>query len=87
MQTGKIIPDLATWIQCFGLYAAVLLKQRPEKASELIAYMTMHYCKGQCEIQMAFMARTSDRKLQETLPYPGQKQILAFRRSVLRAKA
>ena len=40
MQTRKIIPDLATWIQCFGLYAAVLLKQKPEKVSELIAYMT-----------------------------------------------
>ena len=31
MQTRKIIPDLAMWIQCFGLYAAALLKQKPKK--------------------------------------------------------
>lgn len=40
MQTRKIIPDLATRIQCLDLYAAVLLKRRPKKVSELIVYMT-----------------------------------------------
>jgi hypothetical protein len=29
MQTRKIIPDLATWIQCFAIYAATLCSKQP----------------------------------------------------------
>ena len=32
------IPYLATWVQCFGLYAAVVARQKLEKMNELLAY-------------------------------------------------
>ena len=36
----KLIPDLATWIQCFALYMAVITKKEPDRAKNLLAYMT-----------------------------------------------
>ena len=36
----RIIPDLATWLQCFALYAAVLAKEQPGRIQELMAYQT-----------------------------------------------
>ena len=41
MQTRKIIPDLATWVQCFSIYAATLLAKYPAKTQELMAYQTI----------------------------------------------
>lgn len=38
VQARRLIPDLATWTQCFGLYAAVVLSQKPERLCELLAY-------------------------------------------------
>lgn len=40
LQTRKIIPDFATWVQCFSLYAAMLASKFPEKIQELMAYQT-----------------------------------------------
>ena len=34
------IPDILSWIQCFGTYACVLASQRPEKLTQLLAYQT-----------------------------------------------
>ncbi len=41
MQSRKIIPDLATWVQCFGLYSAVVASQKPERVPELMTYMAI----------------------------------------------
>ena len=30
MESRKLIPDLATWIQCFSIYAAVIITKQPE---------------------------------------------------------
>ena len=35
------IPDIVSWVQCFGLYAAVVTSRYPEKTKELLAYQTM----------------------------------------------
>jgi hypothetical protein len=40
VQSRKIIPDLATWLQYFALYVAVLEKDSPQKVQELMAYQT-----------------------------------------------
>ena len=37
-QGRKTIPDLATWIQCFTLYTAVLTQEQPERYTDLMAY-------------------------------------------------
>ena len=34
----KHIPDLATWIQCFAIYSAVLLIRHPERVQSLLMY-------------------------------------------------
>ena len=36
--TKKLIPDLATWVQCFSIYAAVLCSQSPERLPDLLRY-------------------------------------------------
>ena len=38
-QSKKLIPDVATWVQCFSLYAAVLIAKSPERAPSLLSYM------------------------------------------------
>ena len=35
----KMIPDLATWLQCFALYMAVVTDKEPDRTSNLLAYM------------------------------------------------
>lgn len=35
------VPDLLSWVQCFGMYAAVLSSSYPERVQELYAYQTM----------------------------------------------
>ena len=40
LQSKKLIPDLATWTQCFALYVAVLAPSQPERVPELMAYMS-----------------------------------------------
>lgn len=39
MQCKRLIPDLATWTQCFSIYASVLLTKHPERAQSLLMYM------------------------------------------------
>ena len=34
------IPDIISWVQCFGLYAAVVTSRYPQKMKELLAYQT-----------------------------------------------
>ena len=41
MESRKLIPDLATWIQCFSIYAAVIITKEPERARNLLAYMSL----------------------------------------------
>ena len=38
MQAKRIIPDLATWSQCFALYVATLAPVQLERVAELMAY-------------------------------------------------
>ena len=41
-QSKKLIPDLAmaTWVQCFVLYVAVLAPHQPSRIPDLMAYMS-----------------------------------------------
>ena len=34
----KMIPDLAKWLQCFCIYAAVIIEQEPNHTKSLLAY-------------------------------------------------
>ena len=38
VRSKKHIPDLATWMQCFAIYSAVLLTKYPERAQSLLMY-------------------------------------------------
>jgi hypothetical protein len=47
------VPDLLSWITCFGIYASVICAKSPEKAKHLLAYQTLiahvreaHRCGG-----------------------------------------
>ena len=35
----KMIPNLATWLQCFALYMVVVTDKEPDRTSNLLAYM------------------------------------------------
>ena len=39
VQTQRLVPDFATWVQCFAIYAAITITHSPEKAPGLMAYM------------------------------------------------
>lgn len=39
VKTKKLIPDLATWTQCFAIYTAVLVTKFPARAQSLLMYM------------------------------------------------
>lgn len=41
LQTRKVIPDFATWSQCFALYVAVLAPQQPARIAEFMAYQSI----------------------------------------------
>ena len=41
LQTRKIIPDLAIWVQCFSIYTATLCAKYPARLPELMAYQTI----------------------------------------------
>jgi len=41
MQARKLIPDLATWVQCFALYANALLTHQPNRMSQMMAYQSI----------------------------------------------
>ena len=35
------VPDLLSWVQCFGMYATVLCSSQPDKTQQIYAYQTM----------------------------------------------
>ena len=35
------VPDLLSWVQCFGIYTAVLASKYPERVQKLLAYQTL----------------------------------------------
>lgn len=35
------VPDLISWVQCFGVYAAVVTAKHPDRILQLLAYQTM----------------------------------------------
>ena len=41
MTTRKVIPDLATWLQCFAVYVAVLGPYQPDKLADLMGYQSL----------------------------------------------
>ena len=46
LQARKIIPDLATWMQCFSIYAAALCAIYPARLPELMAYQKIVASQG-----------------------------------------
>ena len=40
LQAKRLIPDLGIWIQCFSLYAAVVLSKFPERRTSLLLYQS-----------------------------------------------
>ena len=51
----KVIPDLATWQQCFGLYAAALEPSQPHRILELMAYQASIVNEGQSDFLLALV--------------------------------
>ena len=41
MESRKLIPDPATWIQCISIYAAVIITKEPERVKNMLAYMSL----------------------------------------------
>lgn len=41
LQSRRVIPDLATWSQCYALFVAVLAPHQPERLPELMAYQSL----------------------------------------------
>ena len=39
MESQKVIPDLATWVQCFSIFMAVVIAKEPARAKNLLAYL------------------------------------------------
>ena len=35
------VPDLLSWVQCFGIYTAVVASRYPERIQKLLAYQTL----------------------------------------------
>jgi len=56
MQAQKLIPDLATWVQCFALYATTLLTHQPNRISEMMAYQSI-IARASSKVQMAILGR------------------------------
>ena len=39
VQSRRLIPDLATWTQCFGIYTAAVARKQPGRVPDLMAYL------------------------------------------------
>ncbi len=37
----RVVPDFNTWVQCFAIYAAVLIAKSPERAPFLLSYTSL----------------------------------------------
>ena len=78
IQSRKIIPDLATWVQCFSLYVATLATKSLGRIPDLMAYQTSIAKASQkyrCPAGLC-MTKTSGRKQLAILLNLGQKSIL-----------
>ena len=40
MESCKLIPDFATWVQCFCVYMAVVCSKEPERTINMLAYLS-----------------------------------------------
>ena len=40
-QSRREVPDILSWVQCFGIYTSIVVQTRPEKTQQLLAYQTM----------------------------------------------
>lgn len=40
-ESRKIIPDFATWVQCFSVYMAVVTAKDPDRTKNLLAYLSL----------------------------------------------
>ena len=74
----RLIPDLATWSQCFNLFAAVVVKQQPERAKSLFAYSSLiARCSSKYRwpswVVYGSMTRILDKKLQSLATLTGQR--------------
>ncbi len=63
IQARRLIPDLATWMQCFGLFMAAVARRKPGKIPDLAAYM-QRPVRSTDGLPGSFMTRTSDSKWQ-----------------------
>ena len=41
VESRKIIPDLATWVQCFSIYMAVATAKDPDRTKNMLAYLSL----------------------------------------------
>ena len=41
LQSRRVIPDLATWLQCYAIFAAVIATKNPDRLPDLMAYMSI----------------------------------------------
>lgn len=41
LQSRKVIPDFATWSQCFAIYVAVVATHQPKRVTDLMAYQSV----------------------------------------------
>ena len=37
-QSRREVPDIVSWVQCFGTYTSIVVQAHPEKAQQLLAY-------------------------------------------------
>ena len=40
-ENRKLVPDIATWVQCFGIYMAVVTSEAPDRTKSMLAYMAL----------------------------------------------
>ena len=40
-RSRRDVPDLLSWVQCFGTYVAIVTSKKPEKMRQLLAYQTL----------------------------------------------
>ena len=41
LQSRRVIPDLAIWMQCYAIFTAVITSKNPPRLPDLMAYMTI----------------------------------------------
>ena len=39
LQQKRLIPDIATWIQCFAIYVSIVCSPSPERLNDMLGYM------------------------------------------------